>query len=58
MVRKRLKVYFAEAASLIDYYTKMDRLVEVAGEGNIAEVGRRIMVALHEEKFITRGIQS
>jgi len=36
----------------------MDRLVEVAGEGNIAEVGRRIMVALHEEKFITRGIQS
>jgi adenylate kinase len=57
-VRKRLMVYFTETAPLVDYYARMGKLLEVAGEGSVAEVGRKIMVALHEEKFITRGIQS
>ena len=41
-VKNRLKVYFAETAPLIDYYTKAGRLVEVDGQGHIAEVQERI----------------
>ncbi len=46
-VKKRLQVYFAETAPLIDYYTQSGKLLEVDGGGNIDEVGRRISVALH-----------
>jgi adenylate kinase len=45
-VKKRLEVYFAQTAPLIDYYTKADKLLEVDGEGNVNEVGRRIFTAL------------
>ena len=41
-VENRLKVYFAETAPLIDYYTKAGRLVEIDGQGDIAEVQERI----------------
>ena len=45
-IEKRLEVYFAQTAPLIDYYTKTDKLLEVDGEGSVNEVGRRIVTAL------------
>ena len=51
-VKKRLEVYFAQTAPLIDYYTKAGKLLEVDGEGSANEVGRRIVTALG--KSVTR----
>ena len=45
-VKKRLKVYFAETAPLIDYYTKAGKLLEIDGQGSIDEVSQRIVSAL------------
>jgi adenylate kinase len=45
-VKKRLEVYFAETAPLIDYYKKAGKLQEIDGEGGAAEVNRRIVAAL------------
>jgi len=45
-VKKRLEVYFAQTAPLIDYYTRADKLLEVDGEGSVNEVGRRTVTAL------------
>ena len=45
-VKKRLEVYFAQTAPLIDYYTKAGKLLEVDGEGDVNEVGRRIVTAV------------
>jgi len=45
-IKKRLEVYSAETAPLIDYYAKGDKLLEIDGEGSVAEVGRRITTAL------------
>ncbi len=49
IVKKRLQVYFAQTAPLIDYYTRAGKLMEVDGEGGIGGVGRRIIVALRQE---------
>ena len=51
LVGKRLKVYFAGAASLIGYYTQMGKLSEVNGEGSVAEVTGRIVAVLREEEL-------
>ena len=48
-VKKRLEVYFSETAPLIDYYTRMAKLLEVDGEGGVDEVGGRIVEALRRE---------
>ena len=48
-VKKRLEVYFAETAPLIDYYTRGGKLLEVDGEGGVDEVERRMVAALHQE---------
>ncbi len=45
-VKNRLKVYFAQTAPLIDYYTQAGKLLEVDGEGGVDEVARRIVTAL------------
>jgi adenylate kinase len=45
-IRKRLEVYFAETAPLIDYYNQGGKLLEIDGEGGVAEVARRIKAAL------------
>ncbi len=45
-VKKRLEVYFAETAPLIDYYKKAGKLLEINGQGSAAEVNRRIVAAL------------
>ncbi len=53
-VKKRLEVFLAQTAPLIDYYTRRGKLSEIDGEGNVAEVTRRIVAALHEGELITR----
>ena len=45
-VRERLRVYFAETALLIDYYTQQGKLLEVNGTGEKAEVSKRIVSVL------------
>ena len=45
-VKKRLQVYFAQTAPLIDYYTQAGKLFEIDGEGSVDEVSRRIVAAL------------
>ncbi len=46
-VKKRLGVYFAETAPLINYYGRAGKLLEVNGEGEVGEVGKRVVAALH-----------
>jgi len=45
-VKKRLQVYFAQTAPLIDYYTQAGKLLEIDGEGSVDEVSRRIVATL------------
>jgi len=45
-VKERLKVYFAQTAPLIDYYTRAGKLLEVDGEGGVDEVGERILALI------------
>ena len=45
-VRKRLEVYFAETAPLIDHYREAGKLVEVNGEQGIEGVSQELMAAL------------
>ena len=52
-IKKRLQVYFAQTAPLIDYYTVKGKLVEVDGEGDVGEVKERIMAVIREE-LVTR----
>lgn len=47
-VKKRLKVYFTETAPLIDYYVRTGKLVEIDGEGNVEDTGKRIVAALEK----------
>ena len=47
-VKKRLEVYFAQTAPLIDYYTQADKLLAVDGEGSVNEVGKRIVATLSQ----------
>ncbi len=46
IVKERLKVYFAETAPLIDYYTQPGKLLEIDGEVEINEISERIALAL------------
>ncbi len=48
-VKERLKVYFAQTAPLIDYYTQAGKLLEIDGEGGMDEVGERILEAIGRE---------
>lgn len=43
--RKRLEVYFAETAALIDYYKEAGKLIEINGEKGIEEVGQEVLDA-------------
>ncbi len=53
-VKKRLDVYFAETAPLIDYYRRQGKLLEIEGEGSVGEVTQRIVAALPAEKLVAR----
>lgn len=48
-VRKRLEVYFAETAPLIDHYKEAGKLVQINGEQGIEEVGQELIAALRRE---------
>ena len=45
-VKKRLEVYFAETAPLVDYYARAGKLLEVDGQGSVDEVKGRIVADL------------
>ncbi len=45
-IKERLKVFFAQTAPLIDYYSKTGKLLEVAGEGGVDEIRQRILSAI------------
>jgi adenylate kinase len=49
-IKKRLQVFFAETAPLIDYYTQAGKLLEIRGEGTVEEIGERIISALDKNK--------
>jgi len=53
-VKKRIEVYFAETAPLIDYYARRGKLLEIDGKRSVDEVTRRIVAVLHKEEFVTR----
>ena len=46
VIKQRLQVYFEQTAPLIDYYNHAGKLLEVNGEGDADEVGKRIVTAL------------
>lgn len=48
-VKKRLVVYFAETAPLIEYYTKSGKLAEVNGEGKMDAITRAIIKAVENK---------
>lgn len=45
-IKERLKVFFAQTAPLIEYYTKTGKLLEVHGEGGLDEIKQRILNVL------------
>ncbi len=45
-IKKRLEVFFAETAPLVDYYSKNGKLLEIQGEGSMEEISQRIIAAL------------
>ena len=45
-IKKRLEVFFAETAPLVDYYSKIGKLLEIQGEGTMEEINERIIQAL------------
>ncbi len=47
-VKNRLKVYFAQTAPLIDYYSRGGKLLEVDGEGNVDAISARIVDSLRK----------
>jgi len=50
-VGKRLQVYSAETTPLIDYYSRVGKLLTIDGEGDAGEVGERIITALHGDNL-------
>jgi len=45
-IKKRLVVFFAETAPLIEYYSQVGKLLEVQGEGSMQDISARIIAAL------------
>ena len=53
-VKKRLEVYFAETAPLIDYFIRAGKLLEIDGEGGMEDVNQSIVAGLQQEEPITK----
>jgi adenylate kinase len=47
-IKERLQVYFTQTAPLIDYYQRTVKLIEIDGEGDPAEIGKRIIAGLRK----------
>ncbi len=45
-IKKRLVVFFAKTAPLIEYYSQVGKLLEVQGEGSMQDISARIIAAL------------
>jgi len=45
-IKERLRVYFAQTAPLIDYYSTTGKLLEIDGEGVVNDVKERILASL------------
>lgn len=54
-IKKRLEVFFAETAPLIDYYSKTGKLIEIEGEGSMEEISTRIISALQTKRKKVNG---
>jgi len=50
-IQKRLEVFSAETAPLVDYYRRAGKLLEVDGEGGVAKVEGRIVAALGKNVY-------
>jgi adenylate kinase len=50
-IKKRLEVFSAETAPLVDYYRRAGKLLEVDGEGGVAKVEGRIVAALGKNVY-------
>jgi len=50
-IKRRLEVYSGETAPLVDYYGRVDKLLEIDGEGGVDKVERRIVAALGGERL-------
>jgi len=48
--RKRLEVYFAQTAPLIEYYTKSGKLVEISGDQGIDVVTESLIAAITKQE--------
>ena len=53
-VKKRLEVYFAETAPLIDYFIRAGKLLEIDGKGDMEEVNQSIIAGLQQEEPIAK----
>jgi adenylate kinase len=50
-ITRRLKVYFAETAPLVDYYSLTGKIFEVNGEGDVSVISKKIVAGLKEEVY-------
>lgn len=50
-IKKRLEVYSDETSPLRDYYRRGGKLLEIAGEGGVEAVAKRIVAALGGERL-------
>lgn len=50
-VKRRLEVYSGETVPLVDYYGRVDKLLEIDGEGGVDKVERRIVATLGGERL-------
>jgi adenylate kinase len=48
-IRKRLEVYLTQTVPLIDYYRRSNRLAEVDGVGEVAQITRAVLQAVGVE---------
>jgi adenylate kinase len=53
-VKKRLEVYFEQTMPLMDYYRQQGKLLEVNGQGSVADVTDSILEALRRQERIAR----
>lgn len=50
-IMRRLEVYSGETVPLVDYYGRVDKLLEIDGEGGVDKVERRIVATLGGERL-------
>ncbi len=46
-IKTRLDLYYQQTRPLLDYYQKLNKLIEVDGSGSVEEIGQRVREALN-----------